>query len=54
MADINDVARDVSMLRQKVEEMDRKLIQMSADIQKIASRFADRELTEEESILDKI
>ncbi len=54
MADINDVARDVSALRQKVEEMDRRLIQMSLDIQKIAARFGSTELSKDESILDKI
>ena len=54
MADINDVARDISIIKQKLEEIDRRLIQLSADVKKITSRFGDAEISKDKSILDMI
>ncbi len=45
---------NLEILLQRIDEIDRKLTLLSKDVQKIAAHFADRELTEEESILDKI
>ena len=44
----------LELLLQRIDEIDRKLTLLSRDVQKIAAHFADKELSEEESILDKI
>ena len=46
------VETDLAFLKQKIEEIDRKINQLTLDMRKISSNFAEKEVTKEKSTID--
>ncbi|HLD85333.1 MAG TPA: hypothetical protein VI968_02130 [archaeon] len=48
------VESDIAFLRQKIEEIDRKINQLSSDVRKLSSHFGEKEIDEEKSVINMI